>query len=93
MGPLRDPNFRPDPYEQKIVTLNRTRRKKLTEGAKTVIRQDDAMWSALTDRVPCGRKIMLALAVFMGAFTVSSGHMKEIVDPGVNGFWLLSRED
>ncbi len=69
---LRDPNFRPDPHEQKIATLNKTQRKTLTEGAKTVSKQDDAMWSALTDRVPYGRKVMLALTVFTGAFFVSS---------------------
>ena len=82
---MRDPCFCPDSHEQKTVKQNKTQKKKLTEGAKIVNRQDDAIWSALTDRVPCGREIMLASIVFTGAFLVSSGHMREIVDPGVNG--------
>ncbi len=50
------------------------------------------MWSALTDRVRYGRKIMMALTVFTSTFFVSAGHMTEILDPGVNGLCCSARK-
>ena len=73
-------NFTPDPHEDKVTTLKKKQKRIVKEGADLVKRQDNAMWSALTNSATnkCLLAVTLCAAVFQGAID----HNTTFFDPG-----------
>ena len=73
--------YKPNPLDDKTVTMNKKQKQTVSEGFDIVESQDKAMWSALTAHVPSDRKILVAVTEHEGAFTQASGHMTEVLHP------------
>ena len=73
-------SFTPDPHEDKVTTFKKKQKRVVKEGADLVKRQDNAMWSALTNSATNKRLLAVTLcaAVFQGAI----GHNTTFLDPG-----------
>ena len=80
--------FQPDPRYDHTVTLNKYDKKVIKAGGDILRKQDEAMWSALTDIVPCNVKAMVAITKDQDIITQEIGHLAEIIHPDKGGNFI-----
>ena len=83
---IDDSRLSPDLHKDTRVTLNKSQKSDISNGAAFITETNQFMWSLLTNNLPHGRPI---LYVVTPATEARVGHFAKVFDPGENGLQLI----